>query len=843
MLARLTYEFLSPHTADAAIESLSTHVFEDEGSLALFLEACKDVLANPPSAKAARWAFGRVCEHLAPEELLGIIQEQLHSTWSQQRVLALSTLAGLAGDLKAQIDSFLSQCLALVAHDQAWIVRQEAILTLASIAAHEVPDDPAQDPRLRLLIAADDPHWRVRNELLGVWLRWAQHHPQVPVLCLAHLETHLKTIRGSSVPVFQGFLAYLRYRWCSFPQKQALFGQLPLVPGESLPKEQAPLLARERDWWNDDPPVLRAGLQALSDTALRKDLDALLALIVHEDQGVRRLCVRALRRFATNAQLLDLLAWCDQPRVPYLIQGCEDVFAKLNMSRREELVWVAWSGPWSSSPAVISWVLAQPFHQWIDTPDQMEEVSRWLQKCLAHRERAVCQAVCKWWFLRALENDHRACSWLADAKEALYSWIDDDPATLPDELLGAPGLLSSLIPEKDFWERLSRAPVPRLRVAAARYWSELAPEGDVLSSLRADPESRVRAKALDMSSAEAILSAPETEPSWLVREAAARLCQQPLKKAFAQVWSVQKERRPQGSWRVSGGASSHPTQALPLAAPLSVPGWWRPLGQTGLSVSPLGISGHYGLPEEGFARAVDAGINLFFWEPEYQRQTAFMKSLPLSQREALVTTCGTFEASPEAVLRDLHRALRLLGVEQIKLWLIFWTRTWERLSPALIAALLRCQEEGKIHSFGMSTHQRGLAVQAIEEGWDVVMVRHNAAHRGAEREVFPKAHSHGTGLLTFNNLIYGRILEEPYEGAPPAPSAADCYRYSLSQPGVAGSFSAPTTLEHLNENLKVLDDTSFPSEKLGPIRAFGDTVYLENRMFADCIRYRGWGGG
>ena len=39
---------------------------------------------------------------------------------------------------------------------------------------------------------------------------------------------------------------------------------------------------------------------------------------------------------------------------------------------------------------------------------------------------------------------------------------------------------------------------------------------------------------------------------------------------------------------------------------------------------------------------------------------------------------------------------------------------------------------------------------------------------------------------------------------PGAPSAADCYRYSLSQPGVTACISAPRRPEELIENLAAL---------------------------------------
>src|SRR5262249_20186492 len=155
---------------------------------------------------------------------------------------------------------------------------------------------------------------------------------------------------------------------------------------------------------------------------------------------------------------------------------------------------------------------------------------------------------------------------------------------------------------------------------------------------------------------------------------------------------------------------------------------------------------------------------------------------------------GTFEATPQRLLTDVERALRTLRIEQIALFMIFWVRGWSRISPEMRALLERLKREGKIGTFGLSTHDRGLAVEVIADGWNPVMVRHSLAHRGAETAVFPHAIQRGTSIITFNNTCYGRLLRPHSERDRPAPTAADCYRYSLMQPGVTMALSAPADL-------------------------------------------------
>ena len=48
------------------------------------------------------------------------------------------------------------------------------------------------------------------------------------------------------------------------------------------------------------------------------------------------------------------------------------------------------------------------------------------------------------------------------------------------------------------------------------------------------------------------------------------------------------------------------------------------------------------------------------------------------------------------------------------------------------------RRDGVVRRLGLTTHQRPLAAEAARSGLlDTLMVRYNAAHRDAEREVFP----------------------------------------------------------------------------------------------------------
>ncbi|TKC94614.1 aldo/keto reductase, partial [Polyangium fumosum] len=266
----------------------------------------------------------------------------------------------------------------------------------------------------------------------------------------------------------------------------------------------------------------------------------------------------------------------------------------------------------------------------------------------------------------------------------------------------------------------------------------------------------------------------------------------------------------------------------------------RPLGTTGLFVSPLVVSGAHGLVASSFADARDAGVNAFFWEPRYHELTRFLRSRRAG-RDRLVLVAGTYHSGPDALRADVERTLARLRIDWIDVFLLFWVRSPDRLADDDYDALARLRDEGKLRAFGFSTHDRAVAVGALQKRpWPVVMTRHSAAHPGAETQLLPEALARGTGVLTFTATSYGRLLRPASSSgdAPETtpPTAPDCYRYSLTQPGVSATLTAPRSHRELVENLTVLARPTLPEDALPALRAHGERIRAETRRFDALVR-------
>ncbi len=251
-----------------------------------------------------------------------------------------------------------------------------------------------------------------------------------------------------------------------------------------------------------------------------------------------------------------------------------------------------------------------------------------------------------------------------------------------------------------------------------------------------------------------------------------------------------------------------------------------PRAIAGFDVSPLAISGAAELPVPVFFEAMDAGCNLFFWEPRYRTLGTALRERP----EAHVIA-GSYEASARGIVRDVDRALARLRRDTLDVFLLYWARSPARLEGEGVEALFRLREQGKIRAAGFSTHDRALACDAIASStpWNVAMVRHSAAHPGAEDTVFPAARARGVSVLAFSTLSYGRLLGGGF-------TAADCYRYSASRPGVTACLSAPRHRREVLENLAVLSHPELDDTTVAALRAHGRRVHESNRGFGATIR-------
>lgn len=362
--------------------------------------------------------------------------------------------------------------------------------------------------------------------------------------------------------------------------------------------------------------------------------------------------------------------------------------------------------------------------------------------------------------------------------------------------------------------------------------------GSQMDSLSDDDNPLVRSAVLSLEQAQQIVANPRLESSIFVIEQACKLCKTSMWRLAPSLFSEEQSEPDEPNEETIG---RKPNAWQSNAEPLNLtcnpaPGSRRRLHVLDEEVSAIGISGHYHLPTIGFQRAFEAGVNLMFWEPNYHTLNRFSESLSVGTRRQIKFLAGTFEATSKKIEQDLERALRRLRIECLDIFMLFWTRSWNRIDEEVLRIIQKLKSSGKVKCVGLSTHNQQIALRAIREGWDPVMVRHSVAFRRHESETFQTAMANRTSLITFNNTCYGRLIGSH---ANSEITATDCYLYSLSFDAVTCGFSAPATLEQLEENLYVLTRLEsrpfLSSEKKLALLERGRELYRREKLFKKWI--------
>lgn len=261
--------------------------------------------------------------------------------------------------------------------------------------------------------------------------------------------------------------------------------------------------------------------------------------------------------------------------------------------------------------------------------------------------------------------------------------------------------------------------------------------------------------------------------------------------------------------------------------------FYATLGRTGRRVFRLGLSGSYWPGERALRAGIEAGMNYLFWYYWDRQMTRVLREVLAADRERYIVATGAGNLGPWLVRRAIDKCLRRLRTDYIDVFQILWVGQG-RLSERTYETLLRAREEGKIRWIGISTHARRYAAELVRQGkLDVVMIRYNAAHRGAEQEVFPYLAASNPGVVSYTATCWGRLLKRPkrWPASERVPQAGDCYRFVLSNPHVDVCLTAPRSEAQLVANLAAVRRGPLSDQELDFMRRFGDAVHAERRWF------------
>lgn len=239
----------------------------------------------------------------------------------------------------------------------------------------------------------------------------------------------------------------------------------------------------------------------------------------------------------------------------------------------------------------------------------------------------------------------------------------------------------------------------------------------------------------------------------------------------------------------------------------------------GKPVCRLGLASRGGSPltPDDVAFALERGVNFLNWPGEADTPggpDALSDVVAgLGPRRDAVVVCVQFgsrtAADAAGELRSLLATLRTNYLDVLTFYYVEHADEWQQLiGPD--GALTYCRaarRDGTVRRLGVTSHQRPLAAEMARSGLlDTLMIRYNAAHRGAEREVFPVTDELRMPVISYTALRWGALLR-PTPSDPAGfrvPAAPGWYRFALQSPSVAVTLAAPSRRVELEQALEVL---------------------------------------
>lgn len=249
----------------------------------------------------------------------------------------------------------------------------------------------------------------------------------------------------------------------------------------------------------------------------------------------------------------------------------------------------------------------------------------------------------------------------------------------------------------------------------------------------------------------------------------------------------------------------------------------RPLGDTGLLVSPLGLGtvklgrdqgvkypNGFTIPDDASARALlaqarELGINLLDTAPAYGVSEQRLGPLLRGQRDdwVIVSKVGEefengqshFDFSPQHARFSIERSLKRLETDYIDLLLVHSDgHDVDILQGGLYDALAEFKREGKIRAFGLSGKTIEGGLLALQQG-DCAMVTYNQAEQG-ERAVLDYAAQHHKAILVKKALASGHACLDA--GQDPVRAS---FELIFAHPGVSAAIVGTINPQHLAANV------------------------------------------
>jgi len=256
----------------------------------------------------------------------------------------------------------------------------------------------------------------------------------------------------------------------------------------------------------------------------------------------------------------------------------------------------------------------------------------------------------------------------------------------------------------------------------------------------------------------------------------------------------------------------------------------------------MGVAGSYGIDSADIRWAADQGVNYWVWGRGFSKVTDGIKEVIKRDRESHMVGLLGWGYFGWQVRRSVEHALRILDTDYLDIFKLGWLGVSSIYSRGIISTLLKLKQEGKILSIGTSIHDRKRAGSlALDSEIDLLMIRYNAKHPGAEQDIFPYLSTRKPAVVSYTALAWGQLIRpvkgivmpawpgsDGFNGPPLSPEL--CYRFVLTNPNVHVVLTGPQNRAQLSQNIYALRQGPLELAEMNWIRQYGQLVKSKKRL-------------
>ena len=261
----------------------------------------------------------------------------------------------------------------------------------------------------------------------------------------------------------------------------------------------------------------------------------------------------------------------------------------------------------------------------------------------------------------------------------------------------------------------------------------------------------------------------------------------------------------------------------------------------------MGIAGNYGIDSSDVEWAAEQGANYWVWGAGFKKVTAGIKKVIGKNREKNVVALLGWGFFGWQIRQSVEKALSKLNTDYLDVFKLGWLGRTSVYSRGVVDLLLKLKQEGKIKAIGISIHDRQRAGRlALDSEIDLLMIRYNAKHTGAEEDIFPHLKKRNPAVVSYTALAWQQLIN-PVKGIKMAPWPGSkeeakippltpelCYRFVLSNPNVHLVLTGPRNREQLMMNVRAMQQGTLTPEELSWVRQYGKRIRSKKKF--DYIR-------